>query len=153
MRFNEARRLRRDQIGPDGVVELSARATKTRRRRFVALDQVALRAVEDVPAIVGDPRIFANARTGNLWNETSLRNWFRRALELAGLDAAVADGDGLLVPHDMRHTFASIAEEHDASPLDIRDALGHSSLATTERYLHRRQEAAARALAERMRRK
>jgi integrase len=148
MRFNEVRRLRRSRIGAGGAVDLSRRATKTRRQRIVALDEPALRAVADVDVIVGDDRVFASARTGNLWNETSLRNWFRRAVELAGLDAAVAEGDRLLVPHDLRHTAASLADEGGASPLDIRDMLGHSSLATTEHYLHRRQREKAAKMAD-----
>jgi integrase/recombinase XerD len=39
--------------------------------------------------------------------------------------------------HGLRHAFAVSLDREGASPVMIRDLLGHSSLATTDRYLRR----------------
>jgi integrase len=153
MRFNEVRNLRHDKIALDGVSELSARATKTKRRRIIAVPLRARAAIDVLPRAIGDPRIFINPERGKLFNESTLRRWFRDVAIASGLDAAVADGDVRLLPHDLRHTAASIADAKGASALDIRDMLGHTKLASTERYLHRRQAERALEMAKLMERK
>lgn len=54
---------------------------------------------------------------------------FKYYLKLAGLSS-------VYVPHSMRHTRAISLAERYRDPKLIQDALGHSSLVTTERYLH-----------------
>lgn len=49
--------------------------------------------------------------------------------------ATVAAGLPELAPHDLRRTSAKLMADGGASLHAIRDALGHSSVATTERYL------------------
>lgn len=41
-----------------------------------------------------------------------------------------------ITPHKSRHTFASVSRELGFDVLEIQSMLGHSSIATTERYLH-----------------
>jgi len=55
----------------------------------------------------------------------------RRAAEEAGLTAKVS-------PHWLRHAHASHALDRGAPIHLVRDSLGHSSIATTNRYLHAR---------------
>jgi integrase len=43
--------------------------------------------------------------------------------------------EGGLAPHDCRRTFAKLARKGGAALEQIQEALGHSSLTTTERYL------------------
>ena len=66
----------------------------------------------------------------------------KRIYERAGLRAAVPSG---ALVHALRHTFASQAIEYGADVVELRDILGHASLATTSRYLdasaHRLREA------------
>jgi integrase len=149
LRFNEVRKLRRDRIAPDGVVELSARETKSRRRRVVALTPRALEAIAAIPPVLGRPHIFTNPATGKLFGEITLRQWFRTACVASGVDAGAADGERV-VPHSLRHSGASAADARGASALAVKEALGHASLATTERYLHRHRETGARDLAKLM---
>jgi site-specific recombinase XerD len=52
--------------------------------------------------------------------------------ERAGLRAAVPKG---ALVHALRHTFASQAVEYGVDVVELRDILGHASLATTSRYL------------------
>lgn len=42
-----------------------------------------------------------------------------------------------ITAHSLRHTFATAADELDADPDDIRDAMGHADQRTTDGYLHR----------------
>ena len=55
-----------------------------------------------------------------------------RIYERAGLRAAVPKG---ALVHALRHTFASQAVEYGVDVVELRDILGHASLATTSRYL------------------
>lgn len=145
LRFEEARGLRRDRIR-DGITELSARITKSRRRRTIGFTPRMLQAVADVPVVVGDPRIFVNPATGQLFGGTTLRNWFRDACVASGVDALAADGERVVV-HTLRHSGASSADARGAAATAIRDGMGHSTIATTERYLHRLRGRGARDLA------
>lgn len=49
--------------------------------------------------------------------------------------ASTAAGLPEIAPHDLRRTAAKLMEDGGAGLRDIRDALGHSSVATTEKYL------------------
>jgi integrase len=147
MRMGEIMSLRWDRISPLGVVILNARSTKTRTRHVVALPASALAALEALPRSIGCPYVFTNPSRDRRYNPCTIRRWFRRAAEDAGLDAVVAEGDVKLLCHDCRHTFASIADSRGASPTAIRDALNHASLATTARYMHRARADGALAMA------
>ena len=39
-------------------------------------------------------------------------------------------------PHALRHSFATHLQQRGASVAEIKEMLGHESVATTERYLH-----------------
>lgn len=149
MRFNEVRHLRRDRIGKDGVVELQAKQTKSRKRRTVALTPRALSALEDIPPVLGTHEIFANPDTGRLYAGATIRAWFRVACIASNIDAYAADGERVVI-HALRHSGASAADRRGASLRAIQDALGHASIATTSKYVHRESEDGARELAKLM---
>jgi integrase/recombinase XerC len=46
------------------------------------------------------------------------------------------EGTTHVTPHVLRHAFATHLLDHDAPLLDIRDLLGHASVATTQIYTH-----------------
>jgi len=50
------------------------------------------------------------------------------------------DWASIMSPHKLRHSFASIKGEEGYDVTAIADALGHESIATTNRYLHAKQE-------------
>lgn len=147
LRFNEARKLRRDRIGLDGSVVIEAAITKTKSARIVVLTRRALRAIALAPQHATSPYLFAHPRKGGLWGEETIRGWFRTACKASGVDEAAADGDVRVVPHDCRHTFASLADARGARATQIAEVLGHASLRTTERYLHRSRTETAKAIA------
>lgn len=66
---------------------------------------------------------------------TSIRRPFAQAIKSCGLDNLPND-DGRLHVHDLRHTFASALHERTGDLMMVRDALGHASVRTTQRYTH-----------------
>lgn len=75
--------------------------------------------------------------------------WQITARELTSAFVAARTAAGLpnVRLHDCRHAFGSWLAESGASVADIRDLMGHSSVAVTSRYLHARREALAASVA------
>lgn len=72
------------------------------------------------------------------------RNWFRNSVWRPAV--ATAGIDGALRMHDLRHAHASWLLAGGADLQQVKERLGHASIATTERYLHTLPDADERAL-------
>ena len=70
--------------------------------------------------------VFPNPKTRKPF--LKMQSGWMRARRLAGLD-------GLRV-HDLRHSFASALVNRGMTLYDVKEALGHSSVVTTQRYAH-----------------
>lgn len=150
MRLNEIRHLRRDRVERDGgSIELLARQTKSRKRRFVPVTPRMLDALRAIPPVLGSHQIFLNPDTGKLIGVSTIESWFRAACIASGVDKYAAEGERVVI-HTLRHSGATAADARGASPMAIKEALGHASLATTEKYLHRHRQTSARELAQLM---
>jgi integrase len=144
-RFMEPFGFRRDKIGEDGRVELASLETKGGKRRVVFLTPRTLDAIADVPVDPDSPYVFS--QYGQRLHPRRMHYWFRRCCELAGVDSLAAPGEHRITPHMLRASGASTADENGARATAIRDALGHSLLATTEIYLRSGQAENARSVA------
>lgn len=71
---------------------------------------------------------FVNRRTGKRMDGQSIYYTVKKLCKLAGIRA--------LYPHAIRHSTATHMLNHGADLMDIKEQLGHSSLATTQVYLH-----------------
>lgn len=74
----------------------------------------------------GQEYLFTNPQTGTRYK--SLKKAFRSAVREAGIEDFRF--------HDLRHTFGTRAVDSGAPITGVRDALGHASLETTNRYAH-----------------
>jgi integrase len=113
-RLNEIACLRRNEINLEKrQIELPGSRTKNGRSHIVALSDPALKILESVERIDGEPLVFGRRF-----------NWFRIR---ARLIAAVGASDHWTL-HDLRRTFATLcAEELKIAPHVIDKILNHSS--------------------------
>ena len=58
----------------------------------------------------------------------TVRNMLKEAFKAAGFEG--------FYPHSLRHSFATNLQIKGASVIEIKEMMGHESVATTERYLH-----------------
>jgi integrase len=111
-------------------VESSTKSGLVRRvpladQAAAALDRMSRREHFTAP----DDLVFCNA-LGRPLDDSALRRRYRRAQTAAGVR--------LLRFHDLRHTFGSLLAMRGVDVVTIQKAMGHSTLATTSRYLHAR---------------
>jgi integrase len=90
-------------------------------------------------------RVFPNPRTGNSYDPHTYGNLFRSALAKAD----IPDRDRIRPHHDQRHGALTNAAASGMSPVSLQARAGHSSFATTGRYIalaglqHRKEAAKA----------
>ena len=66
----------------------------------------------------------------------SLNSTIRRIADELELNTGVADARNRVVWHTFRHTYATRMLEHGVDIFMLKELMGHSGVATTERYLH-----------------
>ena len=100
---------------------------KTRRVPIVdSLRPVLEAAIADKP---DDALVFTTGRGAVLRNSNARRGWFNAA--------AKAIGKPRLRPHDLRHSFASLAVQAGVNPKALQAVMGHATIKITlDRYAH-----------------
>ena len=107
--------------------------TKTGHVRRVPMADQAAAALKRLAArpdfTSPDDYVFCNAY-GRRLDGSALRRRYKHARDKTGLRP--------LRWHDLRHTFGSLLVAGGVDLVSVQDAMGHSQLATTSRYLHAR---------------
>lgn len=140
LRISEALGLRWDRITLRLTTSVLGKGSKT---RVVAFTPRAMQLLGALERHASNPHVFVNWKTAKIYNASTVRRWFRSAIKAAGLEGVKVDGDLALVPHTLRHSAASIADERGAPATWVQAMLGHSNLSTTQKYLHRSEADAA----------
>jgi integrase len=132
----------------DNFVRGEDKATKSNKPRWVPLSPSAAAAVRrqmDRSAFKA-PRayVWCNPSTGNAYDPSKLQKRFKKALTRGSIGEFRAltrkNGEVEMVPvfcfHDLRHTFGTSLAAGGRTAIQIKEYLGHSSLKTTEKYMH-----------------
>lgn len=120
--------IRRQLTGSSG--KLSESLPKYGKKRIVPLIAQAKEIVASrIKNKSHNALVFTTERGSALRNQNARRDWFNEAAKQAGLEG--------LTPHELRHTFASIAIASGANVKALQQALGHHSAAfTLDQYGH-----------------
>lgn len=85
------------------------------------------RHLHDFVAEAPDALIFPPAGSSTYFQDSEFNKSWNSARDVAGVR-------GVVRQHDLRSWYASSLHEAGASPLQVRDAMGHADLRTTERH-------------------
>ncbi len=111
-----------------GQITVYGKGGKT---RHVLLSSGTWDALTDIRGEAGDAAPVFVSRTGGPLSRTQAFRIVRAAAKRAGVEKDVS-------PHWLRHAHASHALDRGAAVHLVQATLGHSSVATTGRYLHAR---------------
>ncbi|MGZ4993179.1 MAG: tyrosine-type recombinase/integrase [Methylobacter sp.] len=111
---------------------LFIRETKWGPARFLMLNTLGLAIVEEMKAYRNGPYIFPGAKEPLIKPYNNIKKPLARAMKKAGLDEVVPG----FTPHCLRHSTASLLATKGASLYQIKEVLGHASVAMTQRYAH-----------------
>ena len=132
IRVSELCTITCDNLNLDSQVVLILGKGSKERKIYLASAPV-VRALKEylqvrVPRIADEPFFFLN-RDGNRLSEQSVRRIINRYTDLS-------NQPGHYTPHMFRHSFATYLWDACGDVYEVKEILGHSSIKTTERYVH-----------------
>jgi integrase/recombinase XerD len=132
LRVSELVALRwHDVVERDDAAQITVYG-KGSKTRFVLLTPATWGALKTIRDDAGpDDALFRSSRGGGALDARQVRRIVRNASRCAGIDKPVS-------PHWLRHAHASHALDRGAAIHLVQATLGHSSVATTGKYLHAR---------------
>jgi integrase/recombinase XerC len=138
LRVGEVEGLRREALrAKTGWVRVLGKGGK---ERFVPLTEAASQALESYLGnrpVASDPEIlFMGVRGTPLTARSIARILARQFIRAAQLSPEWVDANRRVSPHALRHSFATHLLSAGADLRSIQELLGHSRLATTQRYTH-----------------
>jgi integrase/recombinase XerC len=130
LRVGELVGLNLNQLDLDlGIVKVMG---KGRKERIVPVGTKAVEALKaylkERDILKGEEPLFINQRGGRLTTR-SVGRLIKKYAKNSGIFRKVS-------PHSLRHTFATHLLDAGADIREIQEMLGHSSLSTTQRYIH-----------------
>jgi integrase/recombinase XerD len=116
---------------PKNEIRLTSKMTKGDAGRVVVVSQRVRREITRYHATLGDPRperpFLRSQKSGRAFSANTLVQLFGRIYEAAGLEGGSS--------HSGRRTFISSLASKGVSARVLQKLAGHSSLATTQRYI------------------
>ena len=138
LRIGEALGLTMDRVQYVDGLAVSVRVIgKGNKERMVPLSSTAQRALHQwlkhrkLEGSLSDPHVWVNTGGRARGQVLSIRA-VHRVIQSRGLEA----GLGKLSPHKLRHSYASALVEGGRSIDEVKELLGHASIATTQIYVH-----------------
>jgi site-specific recombinase XerD len=138
LRVGEVETLRREalRVRP-GWVRVLGKGDKERMVPLTGMADSAIREYLDSRPEVPDPEaLFISVRGAPLSARSIARILARQFLKAAQLSPDWVDANRQVSPHALRHSFATHLLSAGADLRSIQELLGHSRLATTQRYTH-----------------
>lgn len=111
----------------NGVLHI--RQGKGQKERFVTISDSMVSRLQDHRDYAGDSEPIFKSQKGGQLTEVQVGRIVKAAAAAVGITGDVS-------PHWLRHSHASHSLDRGASIVTVRDTLGHSSIATTNKYLH-----------------
>ena len=131
-RVYEISNIREDSINLNtGLIRLMGKGGK---ERYVQISNTSVLETlkkyydENVQAIKKSGYFFVNKR-GNRFTEQSMRLMLKKYTKLVGIERNIT-------PHMFRHSFATYLIEEGVDVSCVQQILGHSSIKTTQIYIH-----------------
>lgn len=128
LRLSELVALDKEDI--EGTI-LTVKKGKGNKSRKVFLTDALAEEIQDYKMIDTSPnKALFISQKGNRISSTAIQRLVKKYMSKIGLDL------DKFSTHSLRHSFASIMLEKGADIVSIQQSLGHSSLETTQRYVH-----------------
>ena len=112
---------------------LFLRDTKNGKNRFAYMTDRVAEEFSKIKQGEGNEFVF-QSKTGGKIDHVS--RTFERAVKALGLNDGITDRRQKVVFHSLRHTFASRLVQKRVSLYEVKELLGHSDIAMTQRYSH-----------------
>ena len=129
LRISEAMKLHVADIDSQRMV-IRIRQGKGLKDRYVPLGKTLLKGLRDYwRAERPTTFLFPGSQADKPWNVTNVRQAFREAKRIAGIETACTT-------HTLRHSYATHCLQAGVDVGTIQQILGHASLETTATYTH-----------------
>ncbi len=112
---------------------LKLRDTKSGRNRVAFMTKAVKELFDTIPSKENNDYVFTDKK-GNKIKEVSVS--FDRIVKELGFNNGITDRRQKVVFHSLRHTFASWLVENGTDLYVVKELMGHSTIAMTERYSH-----------------
>lgn len=123
---------------------LFLRDTKNGKNRFAYMTNRVAEEFSKLTQGEGNKFIFQSKAGGKIYH---VSRTFERAVKALGLNDGITDRRQKVVFHSLRHTFASRLVQKRVSLYEVKELLGHSDIAMTQRYSHLANETLRQAVA------
>lgn len=112
---------------------LFLRDTKNGKNRFAYMTNRVAEEFSKLKKGEGNEFVFQSKTGGKIEH---ISRTFERAVKALGLNDGITDRRQKVVFHSLRHTFASRLVQKRVSLYEVKELLGHSDIAMTQRYSH-----------------